>query len=80
MIFKDPICVSHVSLYHPAGSDVFQSIGHYRRLLDSSQWSRGGVQAESPQQISAVHWTGFPGSLPHLHGRFCFWSSLIMTK
>lgn len=55
------------------GPDVFQSFGHHWRLLDSSQRSRGGVQAESSQQVSAVHRTGVPGRLPHLHGECLLW-------
>lgn len=53
----------------PPGTNVFQSTGHNRRLPGPGQWSWGGVQAESSQQIPAVYRAGFPGSLSHLHGK-----------
>lgn len=53
----------------PAGPDVFQIVGYYWRLFGSVQRSRGGVQTETSQQILAVHWSSFPGSLSHLHGK-----------
>lgn len=61
-------------IFFTTGANVLQSAGHYWRLSDSGQWRRGSIQTETSQQIPAVYWTSFSGSLSHLHGKTHFTS------
>lgn len=63
-----------VWIFFTTGANVLQSAGHYWRLSDSGQRRRGSIQTETSQQIPAVYWTGFSGSLSHLHGKTNFTS------
>lgn len=63
-----------VWIFFTAGANVLQSAGHYWRLSDSGQRRRGSIQTETSQQIPAVYWTSFSGSLSHLHGKTHFTS------